>query len=209
MPSIQRYIRKTSDLNGNHFKKCVLCEQVFQMSTSSSIIKRHIERKHSEEYAKFMIDQVDAVAHQDVDLQDTDSVQSTTSTSSSSFSSKLKQPTLLPSLCQYQNADCLETIAKCFAMESLPHRLLESPIFINMMNAFRKSTIDLPKRKQLTGLQSTLSAKLIDSMLNNLSVGEIPSSIALDGWMNVRHCDVTNILILSNGSSYLYRSIEN
>jgi hypothetical protein len=78
-----------------------------------------------------------------------------------------------------------------------------------MMNAFRKSTIDLPKRKQLTGLQSTLSAKLIDSMLNNLSVGEIPSSIALDGWMNVRHCDVTNILILSNGSSYLYRSIEN
>jgi hypothetical protein len=118
-----------------------------------------------------MIDQVDAVVHQDVDLQDTASVLSTTSTSSSPFSSKLKQPTLLPSIYQYQNADCLETIAKCFAMESLPHRLLESPIFISMMNTFWKSAIDLPKRKQLTGLQLTLSAKLIDSMLNSLSVG--------------------------------------
>jgi Protein of unknown function (DUF 659) len=214
--SIQSFFIRTRREDGTEHKKCRLCNRSYILNTGGNNLKYHVEKHHSSEYAKFAEKSNRGSAHAD-SFDDAASVISSSSSYLSNASSspspssftQYKQSTLTPSLLQYQNSDCLESIAKCFAMASLPLRLIETPEFIDMMSSYRKSTVALPGRKQLSSLQRTLASKLTDSIVTNLSIGELPVALAIDGWVNVRHSDVTNVIIISNGKSFLYKSIEN
>ena len=48
-----------------------------------------------------------------------------------------------------------------------------------------------------------------ENMIKNLISSKIPVTLALDGWTNVRSNKVTNLLLIANGISYYYASIEN
>lgn len=105
--------------------------------------------------------------------------------------------------------DLYYVLSLFFAKNSLPHSLIEDKYFRNVMETIKKShTIDVNKKK-LREIILLEGKKINDNILNKLGSSEQPVTMAIDGWTNVRSNKVTNILLISNGISYYYTSIEN
>lgn len=96
-----------------------------------------------------------------------------------------------------------------FVTSSLPHSLLESAIFKIALDTYKRApNVKLMQNKMKDRIQQ-LGEKTVDGILTKLSLQKSPVTLAIDGWTNVRSNKVTNLLLISNGISYFYASIEN
>jgi hypothetical protein len=116
-----------------------------------------------------------------------------------------------PSIMQYidrSEYDINSHIVIAFAMNSLPLQLLESESFINMMYYWRSTSQHLPTRAKMRELYakraSSMRVKVIDQLKQSSCS---PVTIALDGWTNIRHDKVINIIPICSGVAYYWKSI--
>jgi hypothetical protein len=88
---------------------------------------------------------------------------------------------------------------------------LEKEEFINMMIAVRQSTAGLPTRKALRISQLDVAQQLHEKVIDRLKAQCVsaPVTIAVDGWTNVRHDKVNNVIPLCAGRAYYWTSIVN
>jgi hypothetical protein len=73
---------------------------------------------------------------------------------------------------------------------------------------YKQANVKLSKYKlKETTLQ--MGKKVERDIITKLSSNQYPVTLAVDGWTNVRSNKVTNLLLISNGTSYYHSSIEN
>jgi len=109
------------------------------------------------------------------------------------------------------NSTLYTAIATAFAVHSLPHHLITSPDFVEMLNAYRNSTksLNLPTRSNLRKEIIATGTNISSQILNIMKLSKAPISICLDGWTNVNRDKVTNIIPIVNNVAYYWTSIVN
>lgn len=114
----------------------------------------------------------------------TDSFTSISDHSSSSSSPRHSytsaQSLIASSIKSFQTTEFYDKLALCFAIHSLPHVLLESDAFIDLMRSANSYKGKLPNRKQLKSQMETLANKYTNEMLDDVASCLIPSALAID-----------------------------
>jgi hypothetical protein len=110
-----------------------------------------------------------------------------------------------------ENDRILPLFAACFAVHSLPLRLIDAPEFRAAVEAYRSGNCALPNRQQLRAEQSAEAQRMRADLVRKLRVycRAAPLTLAIDGWTNVRRDKVTNVIILCGGVAYYWCSIVN
>jgi len=121
---------------------------------------------------------------------------------------KRKQSTLEQSLARASRTELDAAIARMFATHSLPHRLSDSPEFQDVLSAARKTTALAPSTHRV---RSTIlsEAEMIQRKVVAYLRDSGPCTIVLDGWTNVRHNKVTNLLLADSRTAFFFYSVEN
>jgi hypothetical protein len=105
------------------------------------------------------------------------------------------------------NEGLFSAFALFLATHSLPHYLVESESFLNLLTLYRQATILPPTRKQIRDSVDVYADKLRHELLAVLKNNIV--TVCVDGWTNVRHDKVNNIVILCKGVAYYWGSITN
>jgi hypothetical protein len=106
-------------------------------------------------------------------------------------------------------ADVDRLCAIAWATCRLSRRLLDNPHFLAWLLAWRQSSAMLPSGKKLRAVIATTSDGMRKDLLERLRNSSTPLGVAIDGWTNVRHDKITNILLISNGVAFYWCSIVN
>lgn len=99
-----------------------------------------------------------------------------------------------------------QNYAIAFAKNSLPHCLIEDHYFRKATNCSNKYIFTKSKLREFI---ITEGEKVNKNTIDMICLNNLPVTIAIDGWTNVRMNKVTNILLICSGISYFYASIEN
>jgi len=103
------------------------------------------------------------------------------------------------------NAAC----ARAFSKNHLSYALIENPYFIEFLNSVKNEPEILITKQKLKESVISEGNKIKSTVLKNLASSKNPITLAIDGWTNARSNKVINLLLISNGISYYYASIEN
>ena len=115
----------------------------------------------------------------------------------------LIDPHLLVPVVKESVAECM---ADCFAVHSLPMVLADSPVFQRMLYAFRQTLDPPPQRRQVSRQFAERVKAIRPQVLNALRLGA-GITVGIDGWTNVRHEKVVDLVPVSNGVAYYWDSI--
>jgi hypothetical protein len=109
------------------------------------------------------------------------------------------------------NALIISALAEAFAFHSIPHHIIDSPVFREALETFRTGTAPLPNRRQLKEEQDAVAQRLRSDLLDRLRrwCAFSPLTVGIDGWTNTRHDKVTNVVLLCGGIAYYWCSIVN
>ena len=135
--------------------------------------------------------------------------------SSASVSSKRQrtdsQSTIQRSFVKQNNVAVRPAFAELFASCSLPHSLIESPLFIAALSAYRQGDDALPTAARLRHDILDHAQRMRAAVISQLKgyCRSYPLTIAIDGWTNVRQDKVTNVLVLCGGVAFYWCSIVN
>jgi hypothetical protein len=201
---------------GIKYRKCnaPACSAIYKCTGGNGTLVEHLKRKHSvcyQEYRdalnlnkekgiNFSTSTIDLTAIQSSPTATSE--RSTTSSSSNSLGSCVRNKKRKGSKIDdyYQpkssNDTLYTTLAKLFAMHSLPQTLIESPVFHQAIDALRTSNIPLPSIRELVTTQDHLYKQMKLSIIDELSASKVaPCYIAFDGWTDVNGDKITNIVI--------------
>lgn len=121
--------------------------------------------------------------------------------------SSKKQKLIFESFKSTINIDIRSAFVLFMSTHSLPHWLLDSESFRDLLTLYRQGSIMPPTTKQLRShiqeYATTLRTDLLDRLRNRIA------TICVDGWTNVRHDKVNNIVILCDGTAYYWSSVTN
>jgi hypothetical protein len=171
---------------------CCHCDQSYATSTSLTILRQHIDAKHSGTSPPHSL-----------------------SISSSSSSPPLKRQrtvqSTLHSTLFIDNAALRSSMSALFARCSWAHHIANFPEFIDFVAAARSSNCAPPDRRQLRLGQAELAQSLRARVVRQLRCfcRTSPLTVAVDGWTNVNTSKVTNVVILCGGVAYYWCSIVN
>jgi hypothetical protein len=122
----------------------------------------------------------------------------------------LKQLTFQQSLLPEIKATWRGKLAEMFSCHSLPLRLVASQQFIDILHLFRQCpTAVIPSVYELAREQDAVFEKLKFKVVQRLTSANTHVTIAIDGWTNIRHDKVVNIVPLCRGSAYYWTSVVN
>lgn len=171
---------------------CKICGIDKSTGSSTSSLAEHLWRKHPSDYEDFL------AKHGATNIQNpyTKRKEATQSTIGDSFKSK-------------NNSEAMKIIAKCFAILSLPYHMIEKEAFIDMVEAYRNSTLKLPSARTLRDSQYTIAAEMKKNIISRINGNEVPVTVALDGWTNCRHSKVINILLFHDHVPFYWDTVEN
>jgi hypothetical protein len=104
-----------------------------------------------------------------------------------------------------------ETFALLFARRGLAHSVADDEDWVDALEMFRISNAKPPNRRDLRDAQGSLAVRLRGDVIRRIRqfAYASPVTIAVDGWTNVRHDKVTNVICLCGGSAYYWCSIVN
>lgn len=124
---------------------------------------------------------------------------------------RTEQPSIQRCFSAQNNAVVRPALAELFASCSWAHHCIEWPQFIAALEAYRSSTVRLPSRATLRQDILDLAQQMRASVVGRLRgyCRSYPLTIAIDGWTNVRHDKVTNVMILCGGVAFYWCSIVN
>jgi hypothetical protein len=211
------------------YRTCNTCKKKFSFKSGNSSLEHHLQSQHYTQYHQLKaLQQANKSAagskHEDnynasslsSSLSSAEAASASASLSSSFLSSSKKrcfdQYTLHQSFTeQYNKSTVLNIFSTTFARLSLPAQILEKQEFIDMLNAYRQSTGAPPKRRALRQAHMDNASCLQQRVINTLRQhsSSAPVTIAIDGWTNVRHDKVTNVIPLCAGRAYYWESIVN
>ena len=174
-------------------RKCVPCSQaghqhLYGMSSSTDTLTKHIA-KHSE-----------------IDPQP-----QSTATAKRPRLSSTSQQSIQSSFVKQNNAALRPALAELFASCSWAHHCVEWPQFIAALDAYRGCDLRPPSRASLRQDILDLAQQMRHSVISRLKgyCRSYPLTVAIDGWTNVRHDKVTNVLVLCGGVAFYWCSIVN
>lgn len=125
-----------------------------------------------------------------------------------SAAKKFKQSTLHTAFAATFNnklhVDLVTFLASC----SLPHQLVDHPAFLTLCESMRNSTITLPNRHRTRELIMQHAESVRQDVLKMLK-SKSAVSIAFDGWTNVNHNKITNIVPICNAKAHYWCSVAN
>jgi hypothetical protein len=202
---IHRFYTKHDPVGKKRYRTCNTCDRVFQESTGNGSLEAHLRVAHAKQYQEWK------------SLKEAHAASLSSSFSSSSLpmappkKRSRTQYTLQQSFLSHNNQSVNSIFAVGFASLSLPLQLLEKEEFINMLIAIRQSTSAVPTRKALRQAQLDVAAEMKNTLINRLRAQCMshPVTIAIDGWTNVRHDKVNNVIPLCGGRAYYWTSIVN
>ena len=182
--AIHDHYSKVHAADGSFRRRCKYCVENYAASTSNDILSRHYNNIHADKQT------VDDAAPPPAKR-------------------RITQTTLVSRVVSTDHVH--EIIARTFARHSLSHRLLEQADVQQMFALFRDSHCLLPNRRQLVESQGALASKLRATVIQRLRqhAHTTPLSVAIDGWTNVRHHKVTNVVVLCNSQAFYWGSIVN
>ena len=97
-----------------------------------------------------------------------------------------------------------------FSCHSLPLRLISSPQYIEHLLLFRQcSSAVIPSVWDLAREQDAAFDSIKVKVIQKMTLPNTHVTIAIDGWTNVRHDKVVNIVPLCRGSAYYWTSVVN
>lgn len=122
-----------------------------------------------------------------------------------------KQLLLTDSIKNANNSTLVKVMAETFAHLDLPFQLVERPEFITMMDHIKLTNCRLPTRFAMAIATTSVAQDIQKNVLVELALASrsSPVTIAVDGWTNVRHDKVTNVIALCNNSAYYIQSLVN
>jgi hypothetical protein len=100
----------------------------------------------------------------------------------------------------------VDKLAAAIACNSLAHRLVREPNFRAFLAAVN---MVVPSKERIRDSILRQAAALRKELVQRLRHATMPISLASDGWTNVRHEKVTNIVLLCGGTAYYWCSIVN
>ena len=104
----------------------------------------------------------------------------------------------------------LVNMSLCFSQLMALH--IVSPIalsFRSLVETIRHTNAAPPSRTAIKHSLSTLADKLRNTILQQLISSSAPVTVAIDGWTNVNHTKITNLVLICNGVAYYWCSIPN
>ncbi|MGA8137581.1 MAG: DUF domain-containing protein [Pseudomonas gingeri] len=120
-----------------------------------------------------------------------------------------RQLTLTQSLLHAANPHVLSNMALFFATNHIAYNVASSETFRAFIDSVRRSSVELPGREGLKTEMAALAADMRSQVLQRLRAPTTPVAIAVDGWTNVRHAKVNNVVLLSGGAAYYWCSLPN
>jgi hypothetical protein len=128
---------------------------------------------------------------------------SPTSASSTSTTTQAKITTLFGTA---HTKHAVAALARLCAQSSIAHNVLDSPEFKQFLDCLGWNSAH-PTRESLRSSILELASDLRDQLVSRLH--SAPLTVAADGWTNVRHEKVTNVVLCSQGVAYYWCSIVN
>ena len=122
---------------------------------------------------------------------------------------KHKQVSLVEGFAASYNAQLSTRLIHFLAACSLPHSIVDHPAFRHLCDTIKFSTTKLPCRKSVRALLIEEADRMRTRLIAELSKPKLPVSVAIDGWTNVRHSKITNIVPISMGKAYYWCSLCN
>jgi len=107
-----------------------------------------------------------------------------------------------------QHTAPLTILARALTMGGIAYRFVESVHFRDFLTAMKWHG-PLPSRRGVKNSVHELSSELRSKLIVYLQSTPNPISIALDGWTNVQHNKVTNVVLLAGGCPFYWTSIVN
>lgn len=121
----------------------------------------------------------------------------------------LKQQKLTESNAAAHNKQLAKAVALCFASNHIAYNVADSASFAAMLEAARGSTIVFPKRTAVKTALGQVEASLREQVIARITGGTAPVTVAIDGWTNVLHTKVTNVVLLCSGNAFYWCSLPN
>ena len=119
---------------------------------------------------------------------------------------RYRQPSITTHLTPIIQESTVYCLAECFAVNSIPFSLASSPLFHKALNSYRQGTGPPPERREL-------ATQVFDNVrsMRPVVLGRLRASpgvtIGMDGWTNVRHEKVINLVPVANGVAYYWDSV--
>ena len=96
--------------------------------------------------------------------------------------------------------------AECFAVHNVPFSLIASPLFHKALNAYRQTTDVPPTRRELAAQMFDNVKEMKPEVIHRLRACS-GVTVGMDGWTNVRHQKVINLVPVANGVAYYWDSV--
>ena len=209
---------------------CNLCvlphytEYAWKDRNGTGSLHKHMKDKHSTEYAAL----TSSRAHADNEPDDISSAaaaaspspahlkRTSTLASLSSGSSAKKsmqhdprQPSLFAAFAPMKNAELSAATARFFATNHIAYNVASSDSFCTFISVVRQSTVPVPQRMGVKAAIGELEQQMRSKLWTLLKKSAAPIAIAIDGWTNVKHTKVLNVVLICGNRAYYWRSIPN
>jgi hypothetical protein len=217
-----QHLRKESD--GKRI--CILCPQtgsdkvVFAATTGAHAWEYHLEHKHRPQWAE-----VEKLKQQKKSAQVSDVVSAAESSEPSQKKQRIhEQPAAASSSSQtvssgqssltnhftvvVRDKAALQLLASALIQGGVSYRFVETHGFRQFLEAMRWKG-PLPSRYALKDSITAQADELRSTLLATLQASPNAISIAIDGWTNVQHHKVTNVILICDAKPYYWKSIVN
>jgi Protein of unknown function (DUF 659)/hAT family C-terminal dimerisation region len=108
-----------------------------------------------------------------------------------------------------QATDVAQQAAVAFAANRIAFAVADNAEFRAYLTSLRMYAGALPSRKAIRATTIATELSQHAELLARLRSGGGPVAVAIDGWTNVVQAKVTNVVLLSGGKAYYWRSIAN
>ena len=222
-------------VRGEQKRCCKYCARPYSMKSGHGTLSDHMNAQHKSKLTPPTVAAAAATASQEVEdssdmfdmTQSPQTGAAAAAAAASSSSSVLQSPkraasavfsepesvkrqTTLPSmLAAASNASLPEQVALFFAANHIAYNVADSATFIALCHALRNSSAPPPRRTAVKNAVGTLADKMRTAVVQRITGGTAPVTVAIDGWTNVRHTKVTNVVLLCSGVAFYWCSIPN
>jgi len=190
---IHKYLEEDTIEKKRYCKLCPDRKKGWKISSGTNSVRNHLRKRHAKEF--------EALEKAEKKLQARDT----------SKKRKHSQPTMQEALMKPTTDEgrLRRATTELFAVHSLPHNLLSADEFKEFIKVVRETTSPVPGRERLRSDIITQGKATVERVYQVLSRCVLPCTIVLDGWTNVRHNKVSNILLCDGNSTYFCFSHEN
>jgi hypothetical protein len=191
-------------------RRCKLCSASYTAKSSSSTLGAHLDSKHVTWRSKQTRLQQQQAADGDVMMDEAPTPSASSSASVTTIATFRSPPrgSVVAQLATQGQQSTLQLMAIAFAKNAIAHRVVQTPSFAALLTAMGWRGAP-PTRRALRHTLLDHATSLRNRLVIRLRNSQTAVSVAIDGWTNVRHDKVTNVLVLQGGQAFYWCSITN